>query len=237
MLVKWAKKLKYTKNLKEKNEDELINNKCIQNCDCYYDDMERLIRSFEDKDIYDWELNVYLRLIKFEICPLITVENGNFIYDLNGYMSLRNCLKEINNEEKETIVLNELFCFTNKLIGYRFVHGNLHVDNIFINYSNLKIVVIDYANSYIDSLSGIESHKRTSFLGEYEKKKLYKNFLNYWDFFTIYVSLKCLYRHNANMLNKIQDLAHSYIPDKVFAKMLRKILVENTFAFDTQFYL
>lgn len=235
-----------------------INNKCIQACSCYienintncYNDNNNIIRKFDDYDLYKWEIDIYLHLLNTKIIPLINSKNYEICYILNGYISLRNFLNEKENkkDEKISLILNELYSFINTFKKHRFIHGNLHIDNIFIkqlrkNTKGDKTIydfkVIDYANSYIIK-KGFENKKfnKTSFLGEYNIKEKH-HMLLYWDFFTTYVSLKTFFKNKVYSLYKLQDIVESYIPNNIFAIMLKDIIIKqifNPFMFHSEFF-
>ena len=63
------------------------------------------------------------------------------------------------------------------------------------------------------------NHDRTSFLGEYRKKNVY---INYWDMFTMYISLKILFKKNNNhmYLFILEQVVISFIPQKIFKELL-----------------
>lgn len=235
-------------NKKKNSNCEKINNKCIQacNCDNLGGSSNNIIRYFDNDDLYKWEISVYLKLIEIDshITPLITSKNYEICYELEGYYSLRNFLNNIENKKDEEIILilNEVYSFINTFKKYNFVHGNLHIDNIFIKKTNnlYDFRVIDYVNSYILNEKykkyNNNSFKRTSFLGEYELKEN-KNFLRYWDFFTMYISLKMLFKNKVYNLFNLQNITESYIPNDIFDNMLKKIMKDSVyFPSESKFY-
>jgi hypothetical protein len=212
---------------------DYINNKCMQECKC---DIEKknsgnIIRIFDNNDLYNWETKIYLKLINSEIVPLINTNNENsIIYILNEYVSLRRFLEEKQNYNNTNLILNELYSFINTFKKYNFVHGNLHIDNIFIKQNEndkfkYDFKVIDYVNSYIKNER--LSFYRTSFLGEYDIKN--NKFLNYWDFFTIYISLNKFFKNKINMLYNLENIVESYIPCNIFNNILKETIIKNKF--------
>jgi hypothetical protein len=212
---------------------DYINNKCIQECKCCIEskNSDNIIRLFDNNELYKWETKIYLKLVNSEIVPLInTNKESNIIYILNEYVSLRRFLKEKENYNNTNLILNELYSFINTFKKYNFVHGNLHIDNIFIKQNmNDKIKydfkVIDYVNSYIKNER--LSFYRTSFIGEYDVKN--NEFLNYWDFFTIYISLNRFYKNKANILYNLHNIVESYIPINIFNNMLKETIIKKRF--------
>lgn len=251
--------LNLKKNKKTKLEKicENINNKCIQACECYVGSNEKnIIRIFNEYSLYKLETEVYLKLIKSKnknkIVPFINGESYKIEYIIEEYSSLRNFLEEKKNKsiEQTNLIINELYSFINTFKKHKFVHGNLHIDNIFIkkiNDKNYDFKVIDYANSYIKtntksttsttSTSSTEStnndiiSNKTSFLGEYKKKEK-DEYIIYWDFFTIYVSLKNFYKNKVDKLYKLQNIAEEYIPKDIFNNLINDIILEQ---FSVQF--
>jgi len=215
---------------------EYINNKCIQSCTCYVDnkDPDNILRIFYNYDLYKWEIEVYLKLLDSKIIPLITSYKYEISYVLKGFVSLRTFFnkKENKNNEKITLILNELYSFINTFKKYNFVHGNLHIDNIYIKKieNNCKITyefkVIDYVNSYISNIKRKETYTRTSFLGEYLIKED-DNFLKYWDFFTVYISLKTFFKNKVSCLYQLQKTVEEYIPNNTFNIMLKETILSK----------
>lgn len=246
-----SKIIKKTTKLENEVNCEKINNKCIQQCTCKIltKDSNNIVRYFENYDLYEWEVQVYLKLIDSKIIPFITCDHYALCYVLDGYVSLRTFLdkKENHNSDKMSLILNELYSFINTFKKYNFVHGNLHIDNIFVkkisnelgeNRLTYDFKVIDLVNSYIiDKKKYKKNYIKTSFLAEYEKKEeLF--FLKYWDFFTIYISLKVFLKNKPDYLYKLQDIVESYIPYKNFNLMLSETLSDKIYEpFNSNFFI
>jgi len=223
---------------------EKINNKCMQSCTCISENRysDNILRIFDVDELYKWEIQVYLKLLDTNITPFISYNNNRICYELTGYISLRTFLEKKENQEKSSLIINELYSFINTFKKYNFIHGNLHIDNIFIkndqcNKTNFDFKVIDYVNSYLLNKK-YENHKykKSSFVGEYKKKEN-KYFMQYWDFFTIYVSLKLFLRNKYNELYTLQNIVESYIPNNIFNNILNETLKETMYkSIRTEFY-
>lgn len=205
-----------------------INNKCMQECKCYKENNTNdIIRIFQNYELYEWEKEVYKELINSKIIANINIGEYVICYNLNEYISMRKFLNKENNKNT-SLILNELYSFINMFKKYNFVHGNLHIDNIFIKIENnhVNFKVIDYVNSYITNNKKKDILKKTSFIGEYEKKE-YNNFLLYWDFFTMYISLKTFYKNKIKIIYNLQNIVESYIPHNIFNNILQEIIIKN----------
>jgi hypothetical protein len=209
---------------------ENINNKCIQACKCYMEN-NNIVRVFDDNYLYNWEIVIYFKLIDTSIVPLINSEKDKIVYILNDYIPLRTFLFMQNNKNNEIIslILNELYSFINMFKKYSYIHGNLHIDNILIKKVNQKyeFKVIDFVNSYILYKENIEDMEenftKTSFICEWKKKEN-KQTIQYWDFFTIYISLINFFKKSPSLLYIIQNIMESYIPYNIFNNIWNEIM-------------
>lgn len=217
---------------KSDNDCFLINCQCNQ--DCYCDKFKSNIRRLcFNPDIYNYETYIYLTLLakNSDIPCLMSIKDNEIIYHVKDHSSLRNYIWK--NLDNITLIMNELFVFINNFKKYNFVHGNLHIDNIFVNNLNscdtkLEFHCIDFCNSYIENNKNCK-YKRTSFLREYEIKK---EILYYWDFCSIFISLS-LFLNNPKLkqINKIQStnqiinyiksIIISYIGQERFEKFVK----------------
>lgn len=118
-----------------------------------------------------------------------------------------------------------MFGFICKFREYNFLHGNLHIHNIFINkdkfISKGEFYVIDYSNSFLmdkNITSKLPQYQRSSYLQE-TSLKIQSIFFEYWDFFTLYISLlphlKC--KDKEQYLN---DLIKTYIKEDILNRFL-----------------
>ena len=125
-------------------------------------------------------------------------------------------------------VLNEIFSFVSKFNKYNFLHGNLHIHNIFVNPDTFlnkgRFYAIDFSNSYIYKQNvNCQEYKRISFIGEYDNKDAL--FLTYWDYFTLYISLKMYFKNNTQTLMYLENLILTYINPEMlyhFVKLYEK---------------
>lgn len=203
-----------------------LNLQCNQDCYCDKDTNNNIRRIFFDPLIFKYEVYIYLSLLKnnINITPLISNKNNDIIYITNELISLRTFL--IKNPKHVTLIINEAFAFVNTFTKYNFIHGNLHIDNIYIDTKNkYKFYVIDLCNSYytsnnIDlynnsSNNGNFNFKRKSYIDlnnntkEHEKFKL--EYLNYWDFLCLFCSLNLYFEKSKEHLNYTKSAIQNYM--------------------------
>ena len=123
------------------------------------------------------------------------------------------------------VLSNELFAFVNNFKKYNFIHGNLHIDNIYINIQDMyQFFVIDLCNSYYStscSNNAIDvTFKRKSFIDVnkniLEHDKFKDKYCDFWDFICLFFSLNIYFENNKNHLNYIKESVTNYInKDKV----------------------
>lgn len=200
------------KNGRDDDECRLLNNRCIQPCICDRDSDNNITKYFNNNEVYHWESNVYVTYIDKNIFPLVTPRDKQLTYVVKDMISLRSFLKTGKPNISHT--LNELFSYISSFRTHKFLHGNLHIDNIFLNAKTFDktahFFVIDYANSYVLKRHSSLNFKRTSFIGEFETKTQDTNFI-YWDFLTVYVSLKCFFREYPSHLLLLENIITTYI--------------------------
>lgn len=204
------------------DECRLLNNKCIQACICDRDHENNITKFFNSNEVYQWESNVYVSYIDKNIFPLVSPKGKQLTYFVKDMVSLRTFLKT--GKPNMSYTLNELFSYIRSFRNYKFLHGNLHIDNIFLNPKTFDMrahfFVIDYANSYVLKRHSSPNYKRTSFIGEFEDKTRDTNFL-YWDFLTLYVSLKCFFKEFPPHLLLLDNLISTYINKYKLQDLLR----------------
>lgn len=218
--VKNSKNIFIVSNKSNDIECVYLDKSCIQ--PSLYSRLDNnILKNFFSYDVFEWESYVYLYLISnnnnTNIVPQISSENLQITYYIPDFISFRTFLSKNNKNINFYIILNELFSFIRKFKKYKFIHGNLTIDNVFIdiklfNRSNIvKFYIVDYSNSYILSKnSKIPKHSRTSFMGEYNNP-IKMNLIEYWDFYTIYLSLLNYYKNNKNIIHYIDKLSYEYI--------------------------
>jgi hypothetical protein len=189
----------------------LLNFQCKQDCYCDKDKNNNIRRIFFDKNIFSHESNVYLNLLtkNANITTNISIINNHELYyDTSNYINLRLYLTK--HHKNLDLLINELFSFVNSFKKYNFIHGNLHIDNILLDITSNKkdniinnFYIIDLSNSYFIENKKINkcAYKRTSFLEEYDLKS---SILKYWDFLSLYTSLKLFFENHKTLINSIE---------------------------------
>jgi hypothetical protein len=103
--------------------------------------------------LFQWESLICLHLFQKSIIPIVEIDSINLTitYQVKDMMSLRSFL--LCNKNKARIVISEVFSMIKNFKRYKFIHGNLHIDNIFVNYNNNNknnnLYVVDFTNSNI----------------------------------------------------------------------------------------
>lgn len=218
-------------NTKLDDECRLLNNECIQDCIYDRDDDKNITKYFKSQDVFQWESTVYVSYLDKNIFPLVTprekhgcCSSNALIYVVKDMISLRQYLKSSSWKQNMSYILNELLSYIGGFKTHKFLHGNLHIDNIFLNPKTFDkkahFFVIDYANSYILKRHTSPIYKRTSFIGEFERKTQDSNFV-YWDFLTVYVSLKCYFREFPQHLLLLENLITTYINKDKLQELLK----------------
>lgn len=188
----------------EKRDDECneLNLRCKQPCVYGRNKDSSIFKVCILHEMWEWETEVYLRLLDTGLFPANDAQTNVMVYGTKNMVSVKTYLMSHKNGNT-TLFFNELFSFVNTFKAKGFVHGNLHMGNIFVKkrLKGLQFAVIDYANSYLLSRGigeGLDTqlkrntypkYDRTSYMGEYNNKLTDPNFI-YWDLLTLYVSLK-----------------------------------------------
>lgn len=199
-----------------------LNLQCNQDCYCDKDVNNNIRRIFFDNQLFKHEVSIYLSLLKnnINITPLVSNHNNDIIYITNDLISLRTFL--IKNPKHTNLIINELFAFVNTFSKYNFIHGNLHIDNIYIDTKNTyQFFVIDLCNSYYTNgvsdgnLKNEGSLKRRSFIdmnnNTLEHDKFKHDYINYWDFVCLFCSLNLYFENSKDHLNYIKKAIQNYM--------------------------
>lgn len=208
-----------------------LNKYCLQKCYCEKDNDNNISKYFIDEEIFNWEIEVYTKLLNRKITPQIEINVDKYLtYIVCDKVSIYNFL--LKNKIYTKFVLNELYSFVKKFNKYNFLHGNLHLHNIYIDpnkfLSKGRFYIIDFSNSYIfkTNRKGVTSYprySRTSFIGEYDKK-ISQEFYIYWDFFTLYISLKMFLKNDLENLVYLENLIQNYIPEYIIKNFISLIV-------------
>ena len=174
------------------------NNKKAQRL-CFYekDKNNNIEKFFINENMFDWEVKVYLYLIDKNIVSLASSGKQKLIYSTNDKKPLFNILK--NDDKNAKNILNNLFSFINKFKKIDFIHGNLHLYNIFVDTENM-FTLIDF------SYSCFKGKCTNLFHGKYDNFN--KNLI---DLYTLYIELKEFYTDNNKMLLYLENLLNDLI--------------------------
>jgi tRNA A-37 threonylcarbamoyl transferase component Bud32 len=102
-----------------------------------------LTKYFEHVTLFEWEAYIYSRISKIapDICD---IKDKELTYDLTGLKSIRDLLREPNS----SFCYKNLFKFVYSFRQYAFIHGNLKIDNLFMDNHN-NFYIIDFTHSII----------------------------------------------------------------------------------------
>lgn len=236
-MLKWLKRDKKDNNIfkdiskKTDSECIMLSKLCFQKCNYVKDYNNNLIKRCSE-EVLRWEMVVYLYLVDKKITPFVDMKETSFVDIKEGIITYETFDKISVYEYLKTYVkknfclkylLNELFGFICKFREYNFLHGNLHIHNIFINkdkfISKGEFYVIDYSNSFLMDKSittKLPQYQRSSYLQETDLK-IQSIFFEYWDFFTLYISLLPHLKDKDRYLN---DLIKTYIKEDVLNRFL-----------------
>jgi hypothetical protein len=185
---------------------------CFQKCIYDKDQNKKILKRFlNNTQILEWESIVYLYLLDKNITTPVTIINNRIEYDTSDKISLYEYLT-LKKQYNTKLVLNELFGFVSTFREYNYLHGNLHIYNIFLNKNSLKFCVIDFSNSFLIDKIENPKYQRSSYLGETDMK-IKSTFFEYWDFFTLYISLK-----NIITDSYLENLIRYYIKQDVLQR-------------------
>jgi tRNA A-37 threonylcarbamoyl transferase component Bud32 len=102
-----------------------------------------LTKHFEHTTLFEWEAYVYSRISNI-VPSIIDIGHNEWTYDLSGIKPLRYLLREENN----SVCYKSLFKFVHSFRDYSLIHGNLKIDNLFMDGNN-QFYVIDFTHSII----------------------------------------------------------------------------------------
>jgi hypothetical protein len=144
---------------------------------CFYERdwyNNNIVKYYKNKDDFACEiiLNEYLLKKKITTDFDIDIKNQTLSYILDDNICLYNYLENCNNYSTLRVLTNELFAFVNNFKKYHFIHGNLHIYNIFINPKTLKLRIIDFTHTRL-----IQKH---NYINDEDLYSLYKSLHNYF---------------------------------------------------------
>jgi len=137
------------------NECRMLCRTSKQNCYFARDKSLNITKYTSDTEAYDNEVHFYLKFLGKHLFPDMNATNNTITYMVNNMKSLRSFLDDMSSFQKSKkygIILNELLSFVNTFQKLHFVHGNLNIDNVFVEVSShsvslIKFCVIDFGHS------------------------------------------------------------------------------------------
>ena len=207
--------------LKNEPECHYINLQCKQECYCDKTKKGNIRKICFNKDILVHETNMYLELLDSDLFVLTSINENEVLYTTQNLISLRTFLKK--NPNYMSLIINEVFAFVKSFKKYNFIHGNLHIDNIYIDIKGTyKFHVIDLCNSYIlgnkkEDEKQFFKYRRKSYLDLHEYSNLQ---ILYLDFISLYISLSLFYENNKKNIEYINSVIENHIGKKYFIDCL-----------------
>lgn len=199
-----------------KNIYEITNLNKYNNHPCIYSkEDDSIVKHFLSYNFFNWEKSVSLYLnqsIFSKLIPEFIINDLSIAYNVKNLVSLRYYLskKKIN----QFHIFNEIFSFVKNFKRANFIHGNLNIDNIFVDKYNNNFYILDYSNSYIIENDHIKSLQKNISYNEEAPDPIKYNFINYWDTFMIYISLLNFYDKNTNIIDYLNKLLYEYIDEE-----------------------
>jgi hypothetical protein len=174
---------------------------------------DNIVKYFINENMFEWEVKVYLYLVDKNIAPISSSGNQKMIYHTNDKLPLSVVLKNKNTKNTNIkFILNELFSFVSKFKKIHFVHGNLHLYNIFLDKDKM-FSVIDFSNS-----------KFKNKLPKYNLDYFYENHYLI-DLYLLYIELYDFYKNNSEILCYLQDLLLNYIDNNNFKDITKAYII------------
>ena len=194
-----------------------LTKKCFQKCFFDKNEFGNINKYFTNDENYEWEIKVYLYLLHKKITLLSSSSNKKICYQTNGNIPLFDFLKR----GDDHLLLNEIFSFVNNFSKVGFVHGNLHIYNIFVDVKSLQFYTMDFSNSYI--IDQVPDYKRIS---------CSHDFLLNWDMYNLYVSLKDFYKNEYkgqlcvnSKLDYLENIISVYVKENVLKSLENESVV------------
>lgn len=133
-----------------------------------------IVKYYKYKDDFACEiiLHEYLSQKRITTDFDIDIKNQTLNYILNDNICLYNYLETCNNYSMLRVLTNELFAFVSTFKKYNFIHGNLHIYNIFINPKTFKLYIIDFTHTRL-----VQKHH---YINDQDLYSLYKSLHNYF---------------------------------------------------------
>jgi hypothetical protein len=118
----------------------------------YYKNNNCIVKSFRNRNLYNWELYVYMKLLKHDIIPsIINVSDNKLEFDTSNIISLKESIDNGNifSQHKITInsLINNVMLFLNHIKTLGINNDNLNLDTLYVSKEgDLKFYIIDLSN-------------------------------------------------------------------------------------------
>lgn len=181
---------------------------------------KNIIKHVPNENYTQWECQMYQYLLKNQKFPIsvpITISNNCFIYQTNKLKPLCELLK---NKKSKNFIINELFAFVFNLKNCNFVHGNLHIYNIFYDELYNQFYLLNLTDSnFINNNNNLQ---KPNFNQQVFSSLVEKNEIKYWDLLSVYSSLKIFFKNDTNTIKYITERTSVYIPNNILINYIQE---------------
>jgi hypothetical protein len=180
---------------------------------------KNIVKHVPNKNYIHWECQMYKYLLKNQKTPIsvpITISNNCVIYQINKLKTLTEILK---NKKTKNFILNELFAFVFNLKNCNFVHGNLHIYNVFYDHLYNQFYLLNLSDSNFIRKENLEI---PNFNQQVFSRLVEKNEMKYWDLLSIFSSLKIFFKNDISTINYLTERISVYIPNDTLINYIQE---------------
>lgn len=176
-----------------------------------------IVKHVPNNDYFEWECNMYKYLLKNQKLPIslpITPSKDCFIYQTN---TMKPLIEILSDKKKKNFILNELFSYVFNFRHCNFVHGNLHIYNIFYDNQTKQFYCLDLSDSnFIENNININPNYKQHFYSRLvEKQSKY-----YCDLLSIFSSLKIYFKNDQKTIDYITERILVFIPKDILTEYI-----------------
>ncbi len=180
---------------------------------------KNIVKHVPNENYVRWECQMYQYLLKNQKFPIhvpITISNNCFIYQINKLKSLTEILK---NKKSKNFILNELFAFVFNLKNCNFVHGNLHIYNVFYDPLDNQFYLLNLSDSNFINNNNLEI---PNFNQQVFSRLVEKNEMKYCDLLSVFSSLKIFFKNDIKTINYLLERISVYIPNDILINYIKE---------------
>lgn len=178
------------------------------------DSDKNITKHVPNNNYFNWECEIYKYLLKNQKFPIalpMTPSKNCFIYQTNKLKPLCELLLLKN----RNLILNELFSFVFNLRYSNFVHGNLHIYNIFYDTNSNQFYILNLTDSN-------ELHSNELYSPKFNQQRysrlVEKYDISFCDLLTVYSSLKKFFKNDTVTINYLTERINVFIPNDILTE-------------------